>query len=82
MANRVYMAGRATTALLAGGSSGAIIAAARKCITSIPSNANVVVILPDRGERYLDTIYSDWWVQENLGEFTQILEEASNYLTN
>ncbi|HEU0174652.1 MAG TPA: 2,3-diaminopropionate biosynthesis protein SbnA [Blastocatellia bacterium] len=69
-------------ALLAGGSSGAIIAAVRKCITSIPSNANVVVILPDRGERYLDTIYSDWWVQENLGEFTQILEEVTNYLTN
>jgi len=69
-------------ALLAGGSSGAIIAAVRKCITSIPSNANVVVILPDRGERYLDTIYSDWWVQENLGEFTQILEEVTTYLTN
>jgi N-(2-amino-2-carboxyethyl)-L-glutamate synthase len=54
----------------------------RKCITSIPPDANVVVILPDRGERYLDTIYSDRWVQENLGEFTQALEEATNYITN
>jgi cysteine synthase A len=45
-------------------------------MASIPSNANVVVILPDRGDRYIDTIYSDWWVQENLGEFTQALEEV------
>jgi len=65
-----------------GGSSGAVIAAVRKCITSIPPNANVVVILPDRGERYIDTIYSDWWVLENLGEFAQALEETANYLTN
>lgn len=69
-------------ALLMGGSSGAVIAAVRKCITSIPPNANVVVILPDRGERYIDTIYSDRWVLENLGEFAQALEEATNYLTN
>lgn len=69
-------------ALLVGGSSGAVIAAVRKCITSIPPDANVVVILPDRGERYLDTIYSDQWVQENLGEFTLAVEEATNYITN
>lgn len=69
-------------ALLMGGSSGAIIAAVRKCMPSIPANANVVVILPDRGERYIDTIYSDQWVLQNLGDFTHALEEATNSLTN
>jgi cysteine synthase A len=34
----------------------------------IPEGSTVVVLLPDRGERYLDTIYSDEWVRENLGE--------------
>jgi len=34
----------------------------------IPEGSTVVVLLPDRGERYLDTIYSDEWVRENLGD--------------
>jgi cysteine synthase A len=27
-----------------------------------------VAVLPDRGERYLDTIYSDEWVREHCGD--------------
>jgi cysteine synthase A len=34
----------------------------------IPSGATCVVIFPDRGERYLDTIYSDEWVAEHFGD--------------
>jgi len=33
----------------------------------LPAGASCVLILPDRGERYLDTIYSDAWVAENFG---------------
>jgi cysteine synthase A len=54
-------------AILAGGSSGAVIAAVERLQDSIPPGANCVVILPDRGERYLDTIYCDKWVREHFG---------------
>jgi len=56
-----------TEAILAGGSSGAVITALDRMSDEIPEGATVVVLLPDRGERYLDTIYSDEWVRENLG---------------
>lgn len=54
-------------AILAGGSSGGVIAAIEKKRQEIADGATCVVILCDRGERYLDTIYSDSWVEENFG---------------
>ena len=57
-----------TEAILAGGSSGAVITALDRMSDEIPEGSTVVVLLPDRGERYLDTIYSDRWVRENLGD--------------
>ncbi len=39
--------------ILAGSSSGAALAAARKAAVSTENKSNVVVILPDRGDRYL-----------------------------
>jgi len=54
-------------AILAGGSSGAVISAIRKVMHSIPPNAVCVAIFPDRGERYLDTIYSNEWVEAHFG---------------
>lgn len=56
-----------TEAILAGGSSGGVISAVERMSIEIPDGSTVVVLLPDRGERYLDTIYSDQWVRENLG---------------
>ena len=35
---------------------------------SIDPGARCVAILPDRGERYLDTIYSDSWVRRHFGD--------------
>jgi N-(2-amino-2-carboxyethyl)-L-glutamate synthase len=55
-------------AILAGGSSGAVVSALDKIQDRIPRGANCVVILPDRGERYLDTIYDDGWVRQHFGE--------------
>jgi 2,3-diaminopropionate biosynthesis protein SbnA len=57
-------------AILAGGSSGAIIMAVNHLRPSLPEGARCVAILPDRGERYLDTIYSDSWVEEHFGSLS------------
>ncbi len=56
-------------AILAGASSGGIITAIERLAGEgvMRPGARVAAILPDRGERYLDTVYSDTWVQEKLG---------------
>jgi 2,3-diaminopropionate biosynthesis protein SbnA len=59
-------------AILAGGSSGGVVAAVDRCRDSIPAGSVCVAILPDRGERYLDTIYDDGWVREHLGAPEQL----------
>ena len=63
-------------AILAGGSSGGVISAIDRMSKEIPENSTVVALLPDRGERYLDTIYSDEWVQENLGDIAHRWSKA------
>jgi 2,3-diaminopropionate biosynthesis protein SbnA len=57
-----------TEAILAGGSSGGVISAVDRMSNEIPQGSTVVALLPDRGERYLDTIYSDEWVRSELGD--------------
>jgi len=37
---------------------------------SIPRGAVCVAVLPDRGERYLDTIYSESWVKQHFGDIS------------
>lgn len=56
----------AREAILAGGSSGAVLEAIRRCAPSLPSGAVCAAILPDRGTRYLDTVFNDAWVEEQL----------------
>lgn len=62
-------------AILAGGSSGAVLMAVEQVKDQIPVGATCVAILADRGERYLDTIYSDSWVQEHFGAVPEIWRE-------
>ncbi|UJR87250.1 MULTISPECIES: 2,3-diaminopropionate biosynthesis protein SbnA [Sandaracinus] len=57
-------------AILAGGSSGAVMSALLQTFDRFRSASNVVVVLCDRGERYVDTIYDDVWAAELLGEPT------------
>lgn len=57
----------AREAILAGGSSGGVLAAIDHFRDQIPAGSICVAVLPDRGERYLDTIYSDDWVREHFG---------------
>jgi N-(2-amino-2-carboxyethyl)-L-glutamate synthase len=54
-------------AILAGGSSGAVMSALARCDDILREPCTVVVILADSGERYLDTIYNDQWVAEQIG---------------
>jgi 2,3-diaminopropionate biosynthesis protein SbnA len=54
--------------ILAGGSSGGVVIAAERMRDEIPTGGICVLILPDRGERYLDSIFSDTWVREHFGE--------------
>jgi cysteine synthase A len=62
-------------AILAGGSSGAIVSALEKVQADLPDDANCVAILPDGGDRYLDTIYSDEWVTAHFGEISERWDE-------
>ncbi|MEV4070003.1 2,3-diaminopropionate biosynthesis protein SbnA [Nonomuraea fuscirosea] len=55
-------------AILAGGSSGATVAALQRMSDRIPAGANCVCVFPDGGDRYLDTIYSASWVRRNFGD--------------
>ncbi len=63
-------------AILAGGSSGGVISAVEKFSEEIPTGATCAVVLCDRGERYLDTIYSEDWVRENFGDISQLLDQV------
>ena len=59
-------------AILAGGSAGAVVMAAEKILPQIPENSNCVLIFSDSGERYLDTIYNDVWVERNFDEMQDL----------
>ena len=64
-------------AIIAGGSSGGVIAAVERVKHIMPKDARCVVILADRGERYLDTIYSDNWVKEHFGEISHLWDASA-----
>jgi cysteine synthase A len=64
-------------AIVAGGSSGGVISAVERMKHIIPRGAKCAVILADRGERYLDTIYSDNWVKEHFGDVSHLWEDSA-----
>ena len=47
--------------IMAGPSTGAAVAAALRVAAARPGPGSVVVISPDRGDRYVDTLYDDAW---------------------
>ncbi len=61
-------------AILAGGSSGGVLMALDHVRDRIPRGATCVLIFHDRGERYLDTVYSDEWVEEHFGDIAYLWE--------
>jgi N-(2-amino-2-carboxyethyl)-L-glutamate synthase len=62
-------------AIMAGGSSGAVLMALGLIQDEIPAGSTCVMIFPDRGERYLDTIYSNAWVEEHFGNVSHFWED-------
>ncbi|MFC0273644.1 2,3-diaminopropionate biosynthesis protein SbnA [Metabacillus herbersteinensis] len=50
--------------IFAGGSSGSVVAAIKKLVPSLTNKTNIVTIFPDRGERYLDLVYDDQWLNK------------------
>lgn len=63
-------------AILAGGSSGGVFMALERVKESLPPGSVCVLIFADRGERYLDTIYSDKWVEQEFGDVSHLWEDA------
>jgi len=66
-----------TEAILAGPSSGAVIAALAGMLDDIPDGSTCVAILHDRGERYMDTVFNDEWMRGQFG--ASILSEGGDY---
>lgn len=62
-------------AILAGGSSGAVLMAVEQVKDRIRRGSTCAVIFHDRGERYLDTVYSDECVEEHFGDVAHLWQE-------
>ncbi|HEY4047621.1 MAG TPA: 2,3-diaminopropionate biosynthesis protein SbnA [Acidobacteriaceae bacterium] len=67
-----------TEALLVGGSSGGVFMAMNKVSDEIERDASCVMLFPDRGERYLDTIFSESWVQANFEDIPAGTDSAES----
>jgi cysteine synthase A len=63
--------------ILAGGSSGAVIAAVQRVVATLPPTARVVTVLPDRGERYMDLVYDDAWVEAHRPAVPDVVSETA-----
>lgn len=61
----------------AGASSGAVIEAIKK---TKGYKKNVVTIFPDRGDRYLDNLYNEKWINEHLSELLHEEQIVSNMI--
>ena len=61
--------------ILAGGSSGAVLMAINQVKDEIGPGMICAAIFADKGERYLDTIYSDSWVEEHFGDVAHLWQE-------
>jgi len=48
--------------IFAGGSSGAVVVAIDRLLARSAQPLRIVTLLPDRGERYLDSVYDDEWL--------------------
>lgn len=57
----------AREAILAGPSSGAVISALEALADQLPRGSVCVAIVHDRGDRYMDTVYCDHWMERHFG---------------
>lgn len=61
-------------AIMVGGSAGGLVTALQRLAPRLRRGARCVLVLCDRGERYLDTVYSDDWVAANFGPVSHLWE--------
>lgn len=61
-------------AFLAGGSSGAVVSAMEQYMDKVEPGSVCVAVFADRGERYLDSIYSEEWVAEHFGDISHLVK--------
>ncbi|WP_328718517.1 2,3-diaminopropionate biosynthesis protein SbnA [Streptomyces sp. NBC_00247] len=66
-------------AVLAGGSSGAVVSALERIAPEIPAGSTCVLILPDGGDRYLETIYDDDWVRGQFGDVSHLWKRSAGF---
>lgn len=55
--------------LLLGGSTGTVLSALEQYESFIAPGSTIVVLSPDSGDRYIDTLYNPDWVQERFPNF-------------
>ncbi|WP_080792577.1 pyridoxal-phosphate dependent enzyme [Corynebacterium pacaense] len=67
--------------VLAGASGGAVVAALMERIGDFAPGTEVVLVLHDSGASYLETIYDDAWVEENLGMCAGELRRREELMT-
>jgi 2,3-diaminopropionate biosynthesis protein SbnA len=67
-----------TEGLLLGGSSGSVVAAASKYIEHLTKPSIIVVVLPDGGLKYLETIYDDQWLQDH--DMSDLVTHEGNFV--
>ena len=53
-----------------------VVAALERLQDTIHGDMSCVLILPDRGERSLATIYDDDWVREHFGDVAHLWQSA------
>lgn len=61
-------------AIFAGASSGAVAIAIERLAPALAPGARCVIVLPDGGSAYLDTVYDDGWIARELGSAADDLE--------
>lgn len=54
--------------IFAGGSSGSVVAAIDQLLPRLPRPSRIVALFPDRGDRYLDVVYDDAWLDRVRAE--------------
>jgi 2,3-diaminopropionate biosynthesis protein SbnA len=64
-------------AMLAGGSAGGVVTAALRLARRVPGGSHIAMVLPDRGERYLDTVFNDEWLAKQSIDLDEGLQEFS-----
>ncbi|MCM2494901.1 2,3-diaminopropionate biosynthesis protein SbnA [Burkholderia glumae] len=62
--------------LLAGGSTGTVLAAVERLAPTLPPGSRIVAISPDQGDKYLNTVYSDEWVAERFPSLARRTAQA------